>query len=762
MRSQLQQFRHSLLFKIILSVGLTLLLCVSAWSYFSIRFQRENTMRTIVDGSDRLSDTTRLALHYAMLHNSRDDIRQIVRNTGRQKSVEVVRIYDKTGTIQFSSRSTEEGSRTNIRNEACHVCHSNEPPLTRVPLEDRTRIFTAADGARSIAVLTPIYNEPTCSGPPCHFHPEDTKVLGALDMVMSLKQADAVLANFELNSMAMAAFVFLATSWIMIFIVLRFVKEPVKQLIAGTRLIAAGREIPSDTLDMEDEMGQLVAALNRMGRDITAKQSELNKQRDLYRAFFDNVPCLITVLSKDLRLIDFNREFADRFSPKSGDFCYHAWKGRDERCEHCPVQDTFIDGRSRCSEESGVHPDGSPAHWIVTTQPIRDENGTIVAAMEMCLDITQRRTLEQRLEKSEKKYHDIFNHIPNPVFVLDAETLAIIDCNDAVGRVYEQTRAQLAGRPFPDLFADGEDATFGERLKAFRPINRARHRTASGRMIYVDIMASPSELPERRIILAITRDITKRLETEQQLIQAGKMATLGEMATGVAHELNQPLTVIQTIASYLLRKVRKNETVDHAAMTEMAEGIRAHVERASKIITHMREFGRKSDIRRECVDVNAVLERAFEIFDQQLRLRSVAVERDLAPDLPRVMAEPNRLEQVFINLLLNARDSIEARTAEDANAPRRITLITRHTGDSVEISIADTGTGFADAIADRLFEPFFTTKEVGRGTGLGLSISYGIVTDYNGSIRAQNAPDGGARFIISFPVAQDDDTPSPA
>jgi histidine kinase len=266
---------------------------------------------------------------------------------------------------------------------------------------------------------------------------------------------------------------------------------------------------------------------------------------------------------------------------------------------------------------------------------------------------------------------------------------------------------------------------------------------------------SPAEYPGRRALLVTTSDITKRLEAEQQLIQASKMATLGEMATGVAHELNQPLAVIKTASRFFIKKVKNNEPIPPHLLSTMAEEIDSHVDRASRIINHMREFGRKTDRKLDSISINAVLQKTSEIFSQQLKARGIEIAWDLAEDLPPVNADSNRLEQVFINLLINARDAIEEKVQESPHqkGEKKIWLTSRRREAMVQVEIRDTGKGIPHALIGKIFEPFFTTKEVGKGTGLGLSISYQIVQDFGGTIRARSNEGEGAVFIISFPTA---------
>jgi histidine kinase len=256
------------------------------------------------------------------------------------------------------------------------------------------------------------------------------------------------------------------------------------------------------------------------------------------------------------------------------------------------------------------------------------------------------------------------------------------------------------------------------------------------------------------VLLVTTSDITKRLLAEQQLIQASKMATLGEMATGVAHELNQPLSVIKTASSFFMKKISNQEKIDDQILFELSSEIDSYVDRATKIINHMRQFGRKPEMTSEKVQVNDVLQKAFEFFRQQLKLRGISVEWNAQEDLPEIMADPGKLEQVIINLLINARDAIEERWSggEVLDAEKKIRLRTFSREREVGLEVCDTGTGIPKEILAKIFEPFFTTKRVGKGTGLGLSISYGIVKDYGGNIWADANEDQGTCFTITFPI----------
>ena len=743
-------FRSSLFAKIILSAGVVLLLGMGVGAWFTVREQRNSSMKHALEGADRLTNTIRLGTHYAMMGNLRDDIASIIVNTSQQEGIRHVRIFNKSGEIKYSNHPREEGSQTNVKDEACFVCHRVSPPLKELSLSERSRVFTGADGTRQLELIAPIYNAPGCSPGPCHVNPEDKQVLGLLDVVVSLEAADAHRDEFIRRTVLLDAAVFLATFLTIFMFVHRVVNRPIKKLIRLTRRIAQGKDTEATTdIRQADEVGQLALAMNTMGRDIRAQHAEIRRQKENYQRLFELVPCIITVQDRDLRLLSYNREFAVKFAPASGQHCYEVYKGRREKCPDCPVEKTFASGRSHVSEESGYCQSGDQAHWIVTTSPVTNADGQITAVMEVCLDITPRK----QLERTQARYLAIFDSIPNPVFLLNLSDLSVLDCNDAVEEVYGIRKAAMIGRAFPDFFPEQEREFYRARLTQAASIDQAKQIRPNGLPFYVQIRTTQAEFEQCGAVLVIVQDITKRLETEQQLIQASKMATLGEMATGVAHELNQPLSVIKTASSFLMGKIARGEPIREDILLTMSREIDAHVDRATKIIRHMREFGRKPEPTLEPVDVEAVLVRSFEIFSQQLKLRQIEVIWHLTPGLPPVMADPGRLEQVFINLLINARDAIEEKCQNVLDgAPKHIDLTTRLEGDRVLVEVADTGLGIPRGLREKVFEPFFTTKKIGKGTGLGLSISYSIIQECGGDISVTNRETGGARFTISLPA----------
>ncbi len=742
----------NLALKLIISVGVVLFCSLFVWSYFTISFQEKGLIERKINQVDKFCNTALHFTWFAMLHNPTKDLHHVLKSMSENNQIESIKIFNCQGKVKFSNHTQEINSVAKKTDVACMACHATDPPTINTDREKRVRIFTSDSGQRLLGLVHPIMNKPNCTTAKCHYHSKTIKKLGVLDIVVSLKEIENIISLSKRMASWTGIYLFAVLGLTIVGSIFILVTRPIKKLITKTDLIATGNyENHTIQIHQKDEIGRLSSAIHVMGEKISTKQKELNKQKQIYRQLFNEVPCTITVQNKNYKLLEFNSEFSKKFAPKYGDHCYSAYKNLNEKCKDCPVERTFKDGQSHFSEESGINKDGSKAHWFVKTAPLRDENGDIVAAMEMTIDISRRKKLEEKAKDSEKKYQAIFKSIPSPVFILDTQTHIILDCNDSARSVYGYKKGELKGHSFDLLFATQDafeafiqkiDTPFHERL-----INQSKKNTP----LFVNIWVRSAKFFGQTVYLVTVIDITQSVETQQQLIQAGKMATLGEMATGVAHELNQPLSVIKTASSFISKKTSQDTAIDPDILATLSKEIESHVDRASKITNHMRLFGRKSSLSKEDVDINDTLKRAFDIFSQQLKLRGITVIWSLEDSLPVILADSVKLEQVFINLLLNARDAIVTRHEnEEQTFLKQIQITTFENNAQVVVTISDTGTGVPEDLIDKIFEPFFTTKKVGKGTGLGLSITYGIVRESNGNIRVANNESGGAIFTLSF------------
>jgi PAS domain S-box-containing protein len=380
-------------------------------------------------------------------------------------------------------------------------------------------------------------------------------------------------------------------------------------------------------------------------------------------------------------------------------------------------------------------------------------------------EIEGKKQVEKGLKASEEKYRVLFNYDPNCLFMVEMDSAKILDLNKAATKVYEYDREELLEMSLFELL-DKDDAQrlrkeLGRLAKegdyVFVPKLRVR-RKDSGHF-YIDFHARVGKFREREhgslglSLIVRTVDITLGLERQAQLVQASKMATLGEMATGMAHELNQPLNVMRMGADFVAKMIRRGQEISDEQLLTVSRNISEQVERATNIINHLREFGRKSEFKVYTVDLNEPIRDVFTIMGEQFRLRDIEVNLELDKAVPKIMAGRNRLEQIFLNLVTNARDAMKERGTEDV---KKITVRTYLEGDLVVAEVSDTGKGIPERVREKMFEPFFTTKEVGKGTGLGLSITYGLVRDFKGGIDVESTPDIGTTFRVRFPAYKEE------
>ncbi|MBV9506414.1 MAG: response regulator [Acidobacteriia bacterium] len=283
-------------------------------------------------------------------------------------------------------------------------------------------------------------------------------------------------------------------------------------------------------------------------------------------------------------------------------------------------------------------------------------------------------------------------------------------------------------------------------------VNLWRHHTRSGRLIEVETSVHEIPYRRRRAGLAVLIDVTERRRLEEQLRQAQKMEAVGMLAGGVAHDFNNLLTIITGYSQLILNNLRENDPNRHSAEQIMKAG-----ERAGALTKQLLAFSRRQVLQPKVLDLN-MLVKTLSAMLQRLIGEDIELRLVLSPDLGRVYADPGQLEQVIMNLVVNARDAMAAGgmlTIRTANAvieegPEGGRLATKP-GPHVLLAVSDTGHGMDERTRNRLFEPFFTTKSVGRGTGLGLSTVFGIVKQSGGSLNVESAPGRGTIFEVYLP-----------
>ena len=363
--------------------------------------------------------------------------------------------------------------------------------------------------------------------------------------------------------------------------------------------------------------------------------------------------------------------------------------------------------------------------------------------------------LVETLRQAEWRFRTLFRAAPDAVLTV-LQSGRIREANDAVRDVTGLDPLQVVGRPVVDLVSHPDkdklrlalQATFDgtpSRLEvSFQ--NDTQSRPPVRRVVALAMSRLPEADPPS--VLLVGRDMTSEREMRVRLMESDRLAAVGELVAGVAHEVNNPLSSISAFAQLLLR-----ESSLTAAQRDSIEVIKSETLRASQVVKDLLAFARRSEPQREPLDLNGVVQRTLRLRGYQLTSNKISVETDLASELPSVVGDARQLQQVCLNLVTNA---IQAMAMLGAGGT--LFVSTRHQGPHVVLEMRDTGPGIPESAKVHIFEPFFTTKGEGEGTGLGLSVSYGIVTAHGGTIEVPHTSPAGTTFRVVLPAASEAST----
>jgi PAS domain S-box-containing protein len=400
-------------------------------------------------------------------------------------------------------------------------------------------------------------------------------------------------------------------------------------------------------------------------------------------------------------------------------------------------------GEEQRYETKVLRPDGVECDVAVSSTPLLLE-GCLVGTVATLRDITEQKRAQDTLARSESRYRNLFESASDAIVTLDANG-RFTTFNHAAEIISGYRREELVAQWFAPMVPDDELPKalghFQKALAGETGLFETSFLRKDGDIRTIQVTYSTPQKDEE--VLCVIRDVTDQKLLQEQLIQSEKMSAIGQLVSGVAHELNNPLAGISAFAQLLLTE--KRFPPDQRTAAEM---IYAEARRASRIVQNLLTFARQHKPERTATSTNKVLDDTLELRGYELRVRGIDVVREYDDALPDTMADAHQLQQVFLNLITNAEQAMEKRQRDT----QHLIVRTRRAGGIIRTEIEDTGPGIPPNLIERIFNPFFTTKPTGSGTGLGLSISLGIVREHEGRIWAENAPSGGARFVVELPI----------
>jgi len=498
-----------------------------------VRTQESQILNTIINGADQLSNGITSATWHAMLANNREAAYEIMHTIALRQGIANIRIFNREGRIMYSTDSTERGKLERDAKE-CAVCHSTPQPQVNLDPHQRSRIYTNGHGNRELAMVTPIYNEPSCSNADCHAHPAQLKVLGVLDVTYSLENVDQIVATIQQRAIVTTAITVIVIGIFIFFFLRTTVHKPIAQLIAGTRALGTMQLDHPVEVKTDGEIGELAHSFNSMREQLMKTVGELN-------------------------------------------------------------------------------------------------------------ELTQ--SLETKVEQR-------------------TEQLKVMD---------------------------------------------------------------------------------------QKLFQSDRLASLGQLAASVAHEINNPIAGVLNL-SMLIERILKADGIPPDRVEEVRQylqQISGETTRVGRIVGDLLAFSRRSSPQRAPADLNGIIRRTVSLVEHKLELANVELHLHLDENLPLIKCDNSQIQQVIINLVMNASEATHNRTQGEVTVRTSV-----NSGLAiVRLEVQDNGDGIPAEYLSKIYDPFFTTKGEGKGVGLGLAVVYGIVESHGGDIEVDTKIGEGTTFRVELPLS---------
>jgi two-component system NtrC family sensor kinase len=517
-----------------LSITVIVMLVAAVSGVVNVQIEERQFQKAIILGADQLTKGITSATWQFMLEDHRDAAYQVMQTIALKQGVDHIRMFNRAGQQVFSTNPADQPSQANVRSETCALCHATGTPRERIDLASRVRIYAVAGGHRRLAMVTPIYNEPACSQAACHAHPAATKVLGVLDVGLSLEAVDAEIAAFKVRVLLRAIIEVGLISLVLMYFIGRFVTHPIDKLIEGTHAVSQMElDRPLNIIHSSEELDELAQSFDRMRERLREAVAE-------------------------------NNQFTQKLETK----------------------------------------------------------------------------VEERTQQ----------------------------------------------------------------LKA----------------------------------------------AHQKLLQSDRLASLGQLAASVAHEINNPVSGVLNL-SMLMQRMLKGDVIPQNRVEEFRKylgQVVSETSRVGRIVSDLLAFSRRSKPHRAPADLNQIVRTTLSLVQHKMKLSNISVDTRLAENLPPVPCDQSQIQQVVLNLLLNAAEAAQPKGGG------RVTVVSEPGDSVVVLCISDNGEGIPPENLARIFDPFFTTKPEGKGVGLGLAVSFGIIQAHGGDIEVQSKVGEGTTFSISLPLQQ--------
>jgi PAS domain S-box-containing protein len=489
---------------------------------------------------------------------------------------------------------------------------------------------------------------------------------------------------------------------------------------------------------LRDDQGEIQYLI-----EMTSDLTETLHWRREYDLFFERVPCYVLVVDRDFRVVRANEKFRRTFGETEGKHCYEVCKRRQTPCFHCPAALTFADGAEHVSNQVGVHHDGSPAHYVVTSSPLARGNQGVAHVIEMATDISDVRRLEEELKRAEDLYESLVRNSVSGILAVDRKGNASIMNRAAHSllnwRANQPPSAARLREMLPPEFFEG-DTDNGWSLD----LPETTLRAAGGELIPARLSAVNLKSRGKKLgRAAFMQDLREIKRLEQEKLEAERLGAVGQTVAGLAHSIKNLLMGLEGGMYIVDSGLRRG---DAGRIAEGWQILQRNFEKTTAMVKGFLSFakGRLPELRP--IDPNSIARAVVELYRETAARQGVELVLEAGQDVREAPLDPEGIETCLTNLISNGIDAAILREQGGG----KVVVRTREEGDALVLEVADNGGGMAQEVRARVFTTFFTTKG-GKGTGLGLLTTRKIIQEHGGRMEIDSGADRGSVFRIRLP-----------
>ena len=725
-------FTNNLAPKFLLPVSLLIMLMSFSLSFFFIRHETATIESERINYSDSLARNLAYNAEYGALTRNTDILNNLVKGLLKEKDVIAIKIFDNKGNILIKA-----GEKAEPYNESLS-------PIFTKRIETNKK-YGASDMGDALFFQGKNKDE------------GKQETIGQVLVYTSLIDMQNKLNDVKRRAIDITLIMIVITIAIT-FLLVRKITSPLKELVLATRIISDGDLNHKVKVMTNDEIGKLSISFNKMTEELSRTVVSKDYVDNIIKSMIDT----LIVTNPDGTIRDVNQATINLLGYAANELMGKPVgmlfaENPESRMAGQPWIENLIEKDVILNTEATyIAKNAARIPVLLSGSVMKDDNDNIQGFVYIALDITERKRAEEMMRQSEERYRNLVETAPDIIYSKSISDGSVISLNPAFEAVMGWKRSDWIGRNFDKLTHPDDLALSVETTNLIAhgktpPSYALRLLTKSGEYVVGEFTSAP-QFDKGAVVaeFGIVRDITERKKAEiekesltRQLLQSEKMAAVGQLAGGVAHEINNPLGVILGFAQSLLHRLKEDDPI-----LMPLQSIEREAKRCKYLVQDLLTFSRVGKPDKEKCDINDVVKSSLTIVEAQTKVRSVELIKEFGANISETLLSRNQIQQVIVNLCNNAIDAIP----EQGKLTVR-TLASKLGGkDYVELQVQDTGTGIPKDIQAKIFEPFFTTKEVGKGTGLGLSLVYEIIQKHQGKIELESEIGKGSVFKVLLPV----------